>query len=60
MQSSPSRIVIVPVAYKLTNAEAKAVKKQTRFLIKAPSHAAQYLGTIVAAVRSGGNTLRKG
>lgn len=55
LESSRSRPVVLPVAYKLTKAEASRVAKQNRFLIKAPSRAAQYLNTIVEAVRSSGS-----
>lgn len=50
--SSSSRIVIVPVAYKLTKAETDAAGKQSRLLIRAPSRAVHYLATIAQAVRS--------
>ena len=43
-------VVIVPVLYKPTKAEAAEAAKQCRFLIKAPSRAAQYLTTIAEAV----------
>jgi hypothetical protein len=59
-QSSPSRVVVVPVAYKLTKAETDEAAKQCRFLIKAPSRAAQYLTTIAEAVRSRSSIPRKG
>ena len=59
-ESSPSRVVIVPVAYKPTKAEAAEAAKQCRFLIKAPSRAAEYLTTIAAAVRSRSGIPRKG
>ena len=49
---------MLPVAYKVTKAEASQVAKQSRFLIKAPSRAAQYLNTIVEAVRSRGSNPR--
>ena len=50
-ESSPSRVVIVPVAYKLSKEESAEAAKQCRFLIKAPSRTAQYLSTIADAVR---------
>ena len=59
-ESSPSRVVIIPVAYKLTKAEAKDAAKQCRFLINAPGRSAQYLATIAEAVRSGSSIPRKG
>ncbi len=59
-ESSPSRVVIVPVAYNLTKAEAKEAAKQSRYLINAPSRPAQYLATIAEAVRSGSSIPRKG
>jgi hypothetical protein len=58
--SVPSRIAVIPVAYKLTKAESDEIKKQRGFVIKAPSGAAQYLTTIANAVRSTGSTPRKG
>lgn len=60
LQSSPSRVVIVPVAYKVAKAEIKDISKRSRFLIKAPSRPDVYLKTIVDAVRSGSSTSRKG
>jgi hypothetical protein len=59
LDSSPSRVSIVGVAYKLTKAETAEASRQCRFLIKAPSHAAQYLTTIADAVRSKGRIPRK-
>ena len=59
-ESSASRLVIVPVLYKPTKAEAAEAAKQGRFLIKAPGRAAQYLTTIAEAVASRGATPRKG
>ena len=50
--SSPSRPVIVPVAYKMTKTETSLATKQYRFLVKAPSTSNQYLSTIADAVRS--------
>ena len=60
LESSPSRVVIVPVAYKLTKAENAEAAKQCRFLIKAPGRAAQYLMTIAEAVRSRSGIPRQG
>lgn len=59
-ESSASRVVIVPVLYKPTKAEAAEAAKQSRFVIKAPGRAAQYLTTIAEAVASRGVTPRKG
>ena len=59
-ESSASRVVIVPVLYKPTKAEAVEAAKQGRFLIKSPGRAAQYLTTIAEAVASRGATPRKG
>ena len=59
-ESSASRVVVVPVLYKPTKAEAAAAAKQSRFVIKAPGRAAQYLTTIAEAVASRGATPRKG
>ena len=58
--SSPSRVVIVPVAYKLTKSETAEAAKQCRFIIKAPSRTAQYLSTIAEAVRSKSTIPRRG
>jgi hypothetical protein len=58
-ESSPSRVVVVPVLYKPTKAEAAEAAKQSRFLIKAPGRAAQYLTTIAEAVASRGATPRR-
>jgi hypothetical protein len=60
LEASPSRVVVVPVAYKLTKAEALEAAKQCRFLINAPSRAAQYLKTIADAVASRSDSPRKG
>ena len=59
-ESSASRVVIIPVVYKPTKAEAAEAAKQARFLIKAPERAAHYLTTIAEAVASRGATARKG
>jgi hypothetical protein len=59
-ESSASPVVIVPVLYKPTKAEAAEAAKQARFLIKAPGRAAYYLTTIAEAVASRGVTPRKG
>jgi hypothetical protein len=59
-ESPSSRLVVVPVAYKLTKAETAEAAKQSRFLIKAPGREAQTLGTIVEAVRSRNGSPRKG
>lgn len=55
---SPSRPAFVGVAYKLTKSEANEAAKQCRFLVRAPSRAAQYLSTIADAVRSKGSVSR--
>jgi hypothetical protein len=59
LASSSSHVVIVPVAYQLTKAETATAAKESRFLIKAPSRAAQYLMTIAEAVRSGSSVSKK-
>lgn len=59
LDSSAARIAIVGVAYQLTKAETAEAEKVFRFLIKAPSHAVQYLTTIADAVRSKGGLPRK-
>ena len=58
--SSSNRVVLVPVAYKLTKSEARDAARQRRFLIKAPGLAAQYLTTIAQAVAFGSAGSRKG
>jgi hypothetical protein len=60
LDSSPSRVVVVPVAYRLTKEEEREAAKHSRFLIKAPSQAAQYLTTIANAVASRSTSPRKG
>ena len=50
----PSRVVVVPVAYNLSKAEAKQAEKQYRFLVKVPGNSTKYLSTIDEAVRSRG------
>ena len=57
---SSTRVVFVPVAYKLTKAQAREAEKQRRFLIKAPSRAVEYLTTIAEAVALGSAGARKG
>lgn len=59
-QQFVSSVVVVPVLYKATKAEAAAAATQSRFVIKAPGKAAQYLTTIAEAVRSKNGTQRKG
>jgi hypothetical protein len=58
--SAPSRVVVVPVAYKLTKSESSEASKQSPFLIKAPGRAVYFLETIAKAVRSGSATSRQG
>lgn len=58
--SSSPRVVFVPVAYKLTKAQAREAEKQRRFLITAPSKAVDYLTTIAEAVALGSTGSRKG
>jgi hypothetical protein len=60
LASAPSRVVLVPVAYKLTKSESAEAAKQCRFLINAPSRAVNYLTTIAQAVRSRSASPRKG
>jgi hypothetical protein len=55
-----SRIVIIPVAYKLTKTESDDAARQRGLVIKAPSREVQYLTTIAEAVRSTSSTPRKG
>jgi hypothetical protein len=56
---SSSRVVLVPLAYKLTKAETRAAQKQRRFLITERSRVNEYLGTIHDAVRIGSASSRK-
>ena len=58
--ASANRIVLVPVAYKLTKVEARDAAKQRQFVIRAPGMAVQYLRTIAEAVAFGSANLRKG
>jgi len=58
--ASLKRVVLVPVAYELTKAEAREAARQRRFLIKAPSLAVQYLTTIAEAVAFGSAGPRRG
>ena len=60
LESAPSRVVVVPVAYKLTKSESREAEKQSRFLIKAPGRAVYFLSTIAEAVQSGSASPRKG
>jgi hypothetical protein len=60
LESAPSRVVLVPVAYKLTKSERGEAAKQCRFLINAPGRAVYYLTTIAEAVRSTSASPRKG
>ena len=60
IESAPSRVVLVPVAYKLTKTESGAAAKQSRFLIKAPGRAVYFLETIAEAVKFGSASPRKG
>ena len=60
IESAPSRVVLVPVVYKLTKTENGAAAKQSRFLINAPSRAVYYLETIADAVKFGSASPRKG
>lgn len=59
LDSSSARVAVIAIAYKLTRPETAEAAKLCRFLIKAPSHAAQYLTTIADAVRSRGGIPRK-
>jgi hypothetical protein len=60
LAGSSNRIVLVPVAYKLTKAEGRDAAKQRRFLVNAPGKAVQYLTTIAEAVRFGSAGSRQG
>ena len=59
LTASPSRPALVGVAYRLTKAETDEAAKLCRYLVKAPSRAAQYLSTIADAVRSKGTVSPK-
>ena len=52
LQSSNSRVVVIPVAHRVTKEQAKQAEKLFRFVIKAPEHPNNYLTTIADAVRS--------
>ena len=60
LEAASSSALVIPVAYKLTKAETKALEKECRFLIKAPGREVQYLGTIHAALRAKSTIPRKG
>ena len=60
LESASSRVVLIPVAYKLTKSESGEAAKQCRFLINAPGRAVHYLTTIAEAVRSRSASPRKG
>ena len=59
LRSTSPRVVVIPIAYKLTKAEARELAKQSRFVIKVPSRAVQYLNTVAEAVRSRTETSRQ-
>ena len=54
-----ARVVVVPVAYRLSKTEARDAARQQRFLIRAPGEAADYLDTIAKAVEFGSKGSRK-
>jgi len=56
---SSARVVLVPVAGKLTKAETRAAQQQHRFLITVSSRVNEYLDTIHNAVRLGSASPRK-
>ena len=56
--TSRSKPVVIPIAYKLTKTQTRDVERQNRFVVKAPSRAAEYLTTIADAVRSKDNAPR--
>jgi hypothetical protein len=60
LEAATSSALVIPVAYKLTKAETKALEKECRFLIKAPGREVQYLGTIHAALRANSTIPGKG
>jgi hypothetical protein len=59
LQSSTSRVVVIPVAYRVTKEQARQAAKLFRFVIKAPEHPSNYLTTIANAVRSKAEKPRK-
>jgi hypothetical protein len=52
LQSSTSRVVVIPVAYRVAKEQARQAAKLFRFVITAPEHPSNYLTTIANAVRS--------
>jgi hypothetical protein len=60
LEAASSSALVIPIAYKLTKAETKALEKECRFLIKAPSREVQYLATIHGALRANSTIPRKG
>jgi hypothetical protein len=60
LEAASSSAIVIPVAYKLTKAETKALEKQCRFLIKAPGKEVHYLGVIHGALRANSTIPRKG
>jgi hypothetical protein len=54
-----ARVVVVPVAYRLTKAEVREAASQQRFLIRAPGRDVEYLATIAEAVKFGSKGSRK-
>ena len=52
IESSPSKPVLLPLAYKLTKAEAAAAQKQYKYLVKHPSSGDEYLEAIYEITKS--------
>jgi len=59
IESSSSKLVVIPVGYKLTKAEAEAAKRQYQYIIKNPSNADEYLDAIEEVMRSRVRMLQK-
>lgn len=58
--SISTRVVFVPIAYKLTKAETREAARQRRFLINARGLAVEHMQTIAEAVALVGPVSRKG
>jgi hypothetical protein len=54
-----ARVVVVPVAYRLSKAEIRNAARQQRFLIRAPGKDVEYLDTIAEAVKFASKGARK-
>ena len=54
-----ARVVVVPVAYRLSKSEIRDAASQQRFLIRAPGKDVEFLDTIAEAVKFGSKGSRK-